>query len=110
MPGYVLHEGITITCPHGGSGSLSPSNTKVTLDGKRVAVVSDTTTVSGCAFNVSGAPSPCLSVQWLMPATRVSVGGTPVLVSSSVALCTAAGSVPQGPAMVSGFQTRVQAQ
>jgi hypothetical protein len=110
MPGYVLHQGITITCPHGGSGHLTPSNTNVTVGGKSVAVMSDTTTIAGCAFNVSGAPSPCVQVQWLMPATRVTVGGTPVLVSSSVALCTAAGSVPQGPATVSGFQTKVQAQ
>lgn len=110
MPGYLLHQGISITCPHGGAGQLTPSNTKVTVGGQAVAVVSDQTTIAGCAFNVSGAPSPCVRVQWLMPATRVTVGGTPALVSSSVALCLSAASVPQGPATVSGYQTRVSAQ
>jgi hypothetical protein len=110
MPGYLLHQGITITCPHGGSGQLTPSGTNVTVGGQAVAVVSDQTTISGCAFNISGAPSPCVLVQWLMPATRVTVGGTPALVSSSVALCLSAASVPQGPATVSGYQTKVTAQ
>ena len=107
---FLLHQGITITCPHGGSGQLVPSNTSVMVGGQPVAVVSDTTTIAGCAFNISGTPSPCLQVQWLMPATRVTAGGTPVLLSSSVALCVAAGSVPQGPATVSGFQTKVSGQ
>jgi hypothetical protein len=108
--GYLLHQGITITCPHGGSGNLTPSNSSVTVGGQAVAVVSDTTTIAGCAFNVSGAPSPCVSVQWMAPATRVTVGGTPALVSSSIALCLSAANAPQGPATVSGYQTKVSAQ
>ena len=110
MPGYLLHQGITIACPHGGQGTLVPSNPKVTLGGKAVAVVTDTTTIAGCAFNVSGAPSPCLRVQWLMPATRVTAGRKPVLLSSSVGLCLNAAGAPQGPATVSGFQTKVRGQ
>jgi hypothetical protein len=110
MPGYLLHQGISITCPHGGSGQLTPANTKVTVGGQPVAVVSDQTTIAGCAFNVSNVPSPCVLVQWQMPATRVTVGGTPALLSSSIGLCMSAASVPQGPATVSGYQTKVTAQ
>ncbi len=108
MPGYVLHQGITIACPHGGSGQLVPATTRVSVGGLPVAVASDVTTIAGCAFNVSGAPMPCVTVQWLMPATRVAIAGTPVLLSTSVGLCQAATGAPQGPAQVSGFQTKVR--
>jgi hypothetical protein len=49
-------------------------------------------------------------VQWLAPATRVTVTGKPVLLSSSVGLCVNAGGVPQGPATVTGYQTQVSGQ
>jgi hypothetical protein len=110
MPGYLLHEGITITCPHGGSATLSLTNARVSVAGQLVALATDPTTVAGCAFNVAGALSPCVRVQWLLPTTRVSIAGTPVLLSTSVGLCLQAGGVPQGPAQVSGYQTRVSAQ
>ena len=51
--------------------------------------------ISGCAFNVSGAPSPCLRVMWQLPATRVKVESSPVLLSSSVGLCVNAASAPR---------------
>jgi hypothetical protein len=108
MPGYILHEGITIACPHGGTGRLTPSST-VTVGGAKIATENDPTTITGCAFNVGGAPSPCLRVQWRMPATKVKAGGNAVLLSGSVALCVAAGDAPQGPAQIGGFQTRVKA-
>jgi hypothetical protein len=45
-----------------------------------------------------------------MPAARVTVESSAVLLSSSIALCTNAANAPQGTALISGFQTRVQAQ
>ena len=45
----------------------------MTLGGKPPLLADDVVTIAGCAFNVSGAPSPCLRVQWQMPATRVTV-------------------------------------
>jgi hypothetical protein len=107
MPGYVLHEGVTISCPHGGSATLTASNTRVTVGGRRVAAIGDPTTVAGCGFSVSGAPSPCLQVQWSAPAAQVRVGAA-ALLSSSVGLCVNAGGAPQGPATVSGYQTKVR--
>ncbi len=109
MPGLIVDAGATIVCPHGGQGVAVPTSTKVALGGKPPLLASDQVTIAGCAFNVSGAPSPCLQVQWLMPATRVQVGSTPVVVSTSIGLCVNAAGVPQGPATVTGFQTRVQA-
>jgi hypothetical protein len=110
MPGFLLDAGASITCPHGGTGAPSPSSTRVKLGGKPPLLVGDLVSIAGCAFNVSGAPSPCLRVQWVMPATRVRAEGSPVLLSSSVGLCVNAAGAPQGTALVSGFQTRVQGQ
>jgi hypothetical protein len=110
MPGYVLDAGATITCPHGGRVTVAPRATRVALGGKPPLLVDDANAIAACPFNVSGAPSPCLRVQWAMPSTRVTVESSPVLLSSSIALCLNAANAPQGTALVSGFQTRVQAQ
>ena len=107
---FLLDAATQVICPHGGQGIATPSNQKVLLGGSPALVSTDQVTIAGCSFNVSGSPSPCLSVQWLAPATRVTVNGTPALLSTSVALCTNAAAVPQGPGTLSGFQTKVQGQ
>jgi hypothetical protein len=110
MAGYVLDAGTSITCPHGGQGTAVPRVSRVTVGGKPPLLADDVVTIAGCALNISGAPSPCLRVQWTMPATRVSVEGGAVLISSSVGLCLNAASAPQGTVLLTGYQTRVQAQ
>jgi hypothetical protein len=110
VPGPILDAGATIMCPHGGGATVVPRSTRVSLGGKPPLLVDDVATIAGCPFNVSGAPSPCLAIRWLMPATRVSVESSPVLLASSVGLCVNAAQAPQGTAVVSGVQTRVQAQ
>lgn len=110
MPGHLLDAGLSITCPHGGTGTPSPTVTRVTLGGRAPLVASDVVSIAGCAFTISGAPSPCVRVQWLAPATRVRIEGSPALLSSSVGLCLSAAGAPQGTAIVSGFQTRVRGQ
>jgi len=110
MGAFVLDAGATITCPHGGQASVVPRCTRVKLSGKPPLLVDDVATIAGCAFNISGSPSPCMRLQWMMPATRAKAESTPVLLSSSVALCLNAAGAPQGTALVTGFQTRVQAQ
>ncbi len=107
---FLLDSPTQVICPHGGQGVAIPSNSKVLLGGNPALVVSDQVTIAGCSFNISGAPSPCLSVLWQAPATRVTIGGTAALLSTSVALCTNAAGAPQGPGTLSGFQTRVQGQ
>ncbi|MGI8806769.1 MAG: hypothetical protein ACR2KK_02735 [Acidimicrobiales bacterium] len=110
MPGPILDAGATITCPHGGQVQVVPRAVRVSLGGNPPLLVDDVSTVAGCAFNVSGAPSPCLRVQWTMPATRVKAQGSPVLLSSSIGLCVNAGGAPQGPATLLGYQTKVLAR
>jgi hypothetical protein len=106
VPGNLLDDGVTINCPHGGSGSATAAAT-VKVGGGTVLTKSDLVTVSGCSFNVSGAPSPCLRVEWKTAALKVTAGGNAVLLSDSVGLCVSAAGAPQGPAQVSGFQTKV---
>lgn len=108
--GFLLDAGATITCPHAGTASMTPRITKVKLGGQPPLVVDDVVTITGCSLNISGAPSPCLQVQWQMPALRVKVESSAVLLDTSVGLCVNAASAPQGTALVSGFQTRVQGQ
>jgi hypothetical protein len=110
VAGFLLDAGATITCPHAGQATVTPKVTRVSVGGKPPLVVNDLFTISGCSFNVSGAPSPCLTIQWLMPAMRVTAESSAVLLSSSVGLCVNAANVPQGTALVTGFQTRVQGQ
>jgi hypothetical protein len=109
VPGFVLTTATVAICPHGGPVSFVPSQSRVLVDYAPALLVSDQTLVAGCPFNVSGAPSPCTSVRWTAPATRLAVSGTAVLLTTSIGLCLNPASTPQGPALISASQARVQA-
>jgi hypothetical protein len=73
-----------------------------------LATAADTFLVAGCAFQLPPpTPSPCLTVQWLTPAVRVMVNGTPALLQTSAGLCQNPSQVPQGPPIVAATQVRV---
>ncbi len=103
----ILQMGCTITCPHQGQASPVPGNTKTKVDGNFALLVSDTMTIAGCTFMIGNTPSPCLTIRWSLPAMKVKVDGTPVLLDSSVGLCLSAAQAPQGSASISGAQTKV---
>lgn len=107
MPGPVFHVGAVAMCPHGGQITTISSNARVLVSGLPVATIADTSVVAACAFNVSGAPSPCVKVQWLVPASRVMVMGQPVLLQTSPGLCQNPAQAPQGPPVVVSNQPRV---
>jgi hypothetical protein len=48
-------------------------------------------------------------VQWLVPALRVLVNGSPPILATSVGLCLSADQIPAGPPIVSSVQPRVVA-
>ncbi|HEX4698914.1 MAG TPA: hypothetical protein VH857_06095 [Actinomycetes bacterium] len=108
MPGYLLTAATQATCPHGAPVSFVPSQTSVLADGAPVLLASDQATIAGCPFIVGTVASPCLTIRWLAPATRVMVTRTPVLLSTSTGLCLNPASAPQGPAQLSSYQQRVQ--
>lgn len=99
-----------VQCPHGAVVTHVPSNTRVLALGSPVLVATDANSIAGCAFTIppSGPPSPCVTVKWIGPATRVKVMGQPVLLQTSVGLSTAGTQAPQGPPIVGATQPRVQ--
>jgi uncharacterized Zn-binding protein involved in type VI secretion len=108
MPGFLMHVGSSAICPHGGQVSIISTNSRVLVSGQPVATLSDNYLIAGCAFTVPpGKPQPCVKVLWLAPASRVLVGGQPVILQTSTGLCQSAEQIPQGAPTVIATQARV---
>lgn len=110
MSRYVLNSRASIMCPHGGTVTMSPTATRVTVDGDQPLRMGDVGTIAGCPFTIGPTPSPCVRTEWMMPASRVTIEGAQALLHTSVAMCVSAAGAPQGTAIISGFQTKVTAQ
>lgn len=101
----MLHQGATVLCAHGGQAQPTAPNPRVTVSGQPIVMQPSPYVVGGCPFNVSGAPSPCVTANWTTAATRVTSNGMPVLLLDSQAIC-----VPNGtPLTISATQTKVTA-
>lgn len=105
MPGPLLHSGATVACVHGGSATPTTPNPRVTVSGQPTALMSTPYAISGCPFNVVGAPSPCVTGQWVVAATRVTSNGQPLVLMDSQAVCAPNGT----PLLPVAAQTRVTA-
>jgi hypothetical protein len=78
------------------------SNPRVLANGQPVATLSSMYTIAGCALPPN-AGGPCVTAQFVTSSTRILVGGTPVLLLDSQAVC-----VPTGtPLLITVTQTRV---
>ena len=108
MAGPLLHVGAVGTCAHGmGQLQLISANVRVLVSGMPVATMADVGMFAGCVFNVLGVPQPCTTAQWLAPAARVAINGTPALTMPGPHLCLSATAVPAGPAIIASCQIRV---
>lgn len=107
MPGPLYHVNAVTMCPHGGQATVISANMRVLVSGMPVATAADMAAIAGCPFNVSSVPKPCVTIKWLVPATRVLVNGQPALLQTSTALCLAADQSPQGPPNIITNQMRV---
>jgi hypothetical protein len=107
MPRYLLHVGATANCPHGGQITVQPGNSRVLVGGRPVATASDEYPVTVCTFTVGNKSQPCVKVQWQVPATRVMVGGQPVILQTSMGMCVSAEQATQGAPQINTTQTRV---
>jgi hypothetical protein len=108
MPGFLFHVGAGAMCPHGGQVTTISTNTRVHVNGLQAATIGDTYLVAGCAFTVPpGKPQPCIKVLWLVPASRVLIGGQPAILAASAGICQSPEQIPQGPPVVIATQTRV---
>jgi uncharacterized Zn-binding protein involved in type VI secretion len=104
MPGFLLHVGATVICAHAGQAQPTVPNPRVKVSGQPIVTQPTMYTIAGCPFNVSGAPVPCVTGQWISGATRVLASGQPVLLMDSQAIC-----VPNGtPLNIVITQTRVR--
>jgi hypothetical protein len=105
MPGMVLHVGATVMCMHGGQAQATVPFPRVLVGGQPVVTQTGPFVVAGCGL--TGTPNPpCVSATFVSGATRVLVGGAPLLLQDSQAICVAPGT---GLNIVV-TQLRVQAQ
>jgi hypothetical protein len=105
----LLTTASAMMCPHGGMVSASPASSGVTA-ATPVLTQGDSFMIAGCAFNISGAPHPCVSVQWVVTEIRVKRSGAMALDASSVGLCLAADQTPQGSVIINSTQAVVSGQ
>ena len=70
-------------------------------------LATDTFPIGGCAFNIAGAPHPCVLVKWTVTALRDTADGAQPLTTDSVGLCQAADQAVQGPVMIQATQAQV---
>lgn len=114
MTGPILHLGASVNCTHGAAMQVAPGSARVLVDNKPAATMADSFPVAGCPFQIpigtGTKPSPCLRIQWTVPATRVTVNGSPVITMVSTGLGLSPESAPQGPPIPASAQTRVIAQ
>ncbi len=88
---FLLHQGATVLCMHGGQAQATAPNPRVKVGGQPVVTQPAPFTVAGCPFPpVSG--GPCVTAQWVKAAVRVRAGGMPVLLQDSVAVCAPTGT------------------
>lgn len=109
MPGPLVHVGAVGFCPHGGALTVISTNTRVLVNGMPVATIADQFMIAGCVFTVGPKPQPCLTVQWLVPAARVMVNGSPPVLQTSSGLCLGPEQAPQGLPTIASTQPRVSA-
>jgi len=115
MPGLMTHLGMGMNCPHAGTATVPPMQTRVLASGQPVALSSSVVTIAGCPFQIPfGAgtkPQPCVTVKWLMASTRVAVMGQPVMLQpapgTGMGMCLSVEQIPGGPPQVTAIQSKV---
>ena len=104
MAGFLLHQGATVLCSHGGQATPSAPNPRVMVSSQPTVLLSVPWIIAGCPLVPPPLP-PCVSAQWIMGTLRVTSLGQPLVVQSGVAI-----SIPNGtPLLPVVMQTRVSA-
>ncbi len=106
----IVTQGTVITCPHAIPATITASGSKLLIAGTPAALMGDKGTVSGCPFTTpEPKPQPCVIAELTKAASKVTSGGTPVLLVNPSDLCKS-GQIPNGPVVWSSPQTKVLAQ
>jgi hypothetical protein len=109
MPGPALTTASSVQCPHGGRAILTTTNTS-SHAGTPMLLESDVHPVVGCTFFMGPNYSPCLTIEWSAGASALTIGGTKVLVNTSVGRCKSGAGAIQGVALVASTQIPVQSK
>ena len=106
MPGFLMHQGATVLCAHGGQSQPTVPNPRVMVSGMLTVLLSSPYVIAGCAFPPPPAANgPCVTAQYVVGSVRVTSMGQPLLLMDSQAIC-----VPTGtPLLPLVTQTRVTA-
>lgn len=107
MPAF-LTTASSMTCPHGGTVIATPSSAAARAGGAPILTAADTFSIVGCAFNVSGPPQPCLTVNWIQPAAQSTRSGAATLTTASIGLCMGPTQAPQGPVNIVSAQPQAK--
>jgi hypothetical protein len=91
MPGFLIQQGATVMCIHGGQAMPLVPNPAVTLEGMPSCLLPDPWSVAGCPGIPPTIP-PCVMASWVVGTVRVTSYGQPLLVQSSQAICTPTGT------------------
>lgn len=114
MPGNILTISSTVLCTHGGSATLTTSNSKMMVDNVPALLETDVHAVAGCPFQIpigtGTKPSPCVRIEWSASSTQLQVNGTGVLLQSSIGKCYSAEGATQGVASIVNTQVKVSAR
>lgn len=92
MPGFLLHQGATVICMHGGQAQPTVPVPRVKVSGQLVVTQPAPYVVAGCSFVPPVGNGPCVTAQWVVAATRVKAMGQPVLLQDSQAVCAPTGT------------------
>jgi uncharacterized Zn-binding protein involved in type VI secretion len=87
MPGFLLHQGATVLCMHAGQAQATAPTPRVKVSGQMAATQPAPWVIAGCPYVTAGAPTPCVTAQWVSAATRITSNGMPVLLQDSQAVC-----------------------
>lgn len=92
MPGFLIQQGATVMCVHGGQALPTVPSPDISLDGMPATAISAPWTIVGCpGIPPSGVP-PCVTAQWTVGTTRVTSFGQPLVIMGGMAACTPAGT------------------
>lgn len=91
MPGFLLHQGATVLCLHGGQAQPTVPNPRVKVSGQPIVTQVAPYVITGCSLPPP-AGGPCVTAQWITAALRVTAEGMPVLLQDSQAICAPTGT------------------
>jgi len=106
----LLTTASSMMCPHGGTVQATSTNTQVLAGGTPLLRSSDVFIIAGCPFILGLVPHPCVTINWVQPATASTAIGDPTLTEASIGMCVAPDQAVQGVVMIIATQASVQGE